>query len=1002
MKTLFKILFLLLPFIAGAQTHPYTPSENTGLNKPPAVINSPLDARSYYYDAAHFVRRPYQSLTEVRATLTTTASRVGQFPIIVNTTGTIGTDWKLTGGVNSVYWFRNCTDDTCLVLNSATVQPGFGMRVVGETASVDSNVVALKTDTLPYNVSSQDFSVSNVGTLELKTPYTVLPNVILLRTLPNSTRAYAATQVFRTYENKSVSDFLADTLDTTTPDDGVMVLVHTTTGVRWKRYINMFVDVRWFGAIGNNIHDDTQAFQNCWNWIVNTGIRYVYYIPSGTFKITQTLLFEGTSNNQFPRILGSSKGIGSGASTLMWQGAGGDTLLTIRHMIYSSIENVEFSGFNGSYAGEPSCLIYFAYAYAGNYSTTNKIINCSFGNVGGDSSACVKVNVGGPWQNYQVDELTFDHCIFSGNGLLAPLLSWHAVWLGRANTKNFFFRGCNMTGFSEAAINAGYCGPIHSQENLISTCGYAFHLDNETTLVSENDYSESCGQILGGPGGTSMGSFTFIGYEDHSANWAGTVGYNPAYPTTNPYRIEGKGPLTLIGCTFNQGDSVSKIHWDMESDASGLVAINNNFTLAREGRSPFYTSSGPWEIGTQDRHESVQMYNEYHLTSINNWGVTPGGGITWKLPNLQSEPNLLMGLTRIKPVFGKPTTGRWFVGDRVLNLADVTRGIGGDGRPIIKEWVCTRMGMFKTVSITGTSRAGSAWIRSLSSTATILKGDIVSLSGGNGSLGFSNYTYEIAEVRGDSLRISGFSFAASSSTTVTITNQSPVFSAVGSAFGTLAERDALNSTLTVNDRNYMFQVTTDSSQWIWRGGSWLQLGAPSGITTIGNIGNPFQSLWKIVGSNIYGRTMQPNGPLSFSTLPSPNDSTIIFSVTISAPDQNLKYNSANGQITTNSAFITLTDGATITWDATLGFNAKVTLGGNRALAITNPQNGQVYTLQVTQDGTGSRTLSLPSGSKVFNGGAGVISLSTAGGSLDEISCVYNGTNFVWTAAKNAN
>lgn len=54
---------------------------------------------------------------------------------------------------------------------------------------------------------------------------------------------------------------------------------------------------------------------------------------------------------------------------------------------------------------------------------------------------------------------------------------------------------------------------------------------------------------------------------------------------------------------------------------------------------------------------------------------------------------------------------------------------------------------------------------------------------------------------------------------------------------------------------------------------------------------------------------------------------------------------------------TLTDGATITPDFSVGNNFSVTLGGNRTLA--NPTNltaGQSGVIFITQDGTGSRTL----------------------------------------------
>ncbi len=83
---------------------------------------------------------------------------------------------------------------------------------------------------------------------------------------------------------------------------------------------------------------------------------------------------------------------------------------------------------------------------------------------------------------------------------------------------------------------------------------------------------------------------------------------------------------------------------------------------------------------------------------------------------------------------------------------------------------------------------------------------------------------------------------------------------------------------------------------------------------------------------------------------------------------------------------TLTDGATITPDGNAGFNFKVTLGGNRTLANpTNMKTGQSGIIIVTQDATGSRTLTFGSNWR-FAGGAVVGGiLTTAANSVDVIS-----------------
>lgn len=102
---------------------------------------------------------------------------------------------------------------------------------------------------------------------------------------------------------------------------------------------------------------------------------------------------------------------------------------------------------------------------------------------------------------------------------------------------------------------------------------------------------------------------------------------------------------------------------------------------------------------------------------------------------------------------------------------------------------------------------------------------------------------------------------------------------------------------------------------------------------------------------------------------------------------------------------TLTDGATVTWNySTAGAEAKVTLGGNRSLSITNLPAGEVVylSLEVIQDGSGSRTLNLPASTKVVNGGAGAITLTTTPSSIDIITFRWNGTTLFATYGTNFN
>lgn len=96
--------------------------------------------------------------------------------------------------------------------------------------------------------------------------------------------------------------------------------------------------------------------------------------------------------------------------------------------------------------------------------------------------------------------------------------------------------------------------------------------------------------------------------------------------------------------------------------------------------------------------------------------------------------------------------------------------------------------------------------------------------------------------------------------------------------------------------------------------------------------------------------------------------------------------------------VALTDAATIAVDASLGRIYRVTLGGNRTLgAPTNGEDGQEIEFEITQDGTGSRTLALASGAGGYVLPAAIANttLTTTAAALDIIRCRYNSAKDRW-------
>jgi hypothetical protein len=95
-----------------------------------------------------------------------------------------------------------------------------------------------------------------------------------------------------------------------------------------------------------------------------------------------------------------------------------------------------------------------------------------------------------------------------------------------------------------------------------------------------------------------------------------------------------------------------------------------------------------------------------------------------------------------------------------------------------------------------------------------------------------------------------------------------------------------------------------------------------------------------------------------------------------------------GALASASAFISLTDAATVAWDTSQGFNATITLGGNRTIgAPTNLKDGVTYTLNLVQDATGSR---VPTWNAIWDfGAAGTPTLQTTAGKTDKVIAQYN-------------
>ena len=98
----------------------------------------------------------------------------------------------------------------------------------------------------------------------------------------------------------------------------------------------------------------------------------------------------------------------------------------------------------------------------------------------------------------------------------------------------------------------------------------------------------------------------------------------------------------------------------------------------------------------------------------------------------------------------------------------------------------------------------------------------------------------------------------------------------------------------------------------------------------------------------------------------------------------------------SKAFIGLIGSTTISWDY-----SQITMSSDRTLLEpTNVSDGDYGTLVITQNVVGGWGLTLPASFKVVNGGGGAITLSTAANSIDTISWVKKGSDFLVSVGLN--
>jgi len=307
-----------------------------------------------------------------------------------------------------------------------------------------------------------------------------------------------------------------------------------------------------------------------------------------------------------------------------------------------------------------------------------------------------------------------------------------------------------------------------------------------------------------------------------------------------------------------------------------------------------------------------------------------------------------------------------------------------------------KMADVATATFKGRTSAGTGDPEDLTATqATALLNAMVGDSGSGGTKGLVP-----APAAGDTaankfLKANG-TWAAPSGAGDTVGPASSTDNAIARFDGTTGKL-LQNSAVTIDDSN---NLSTPGSISTGVGGSVagnIALGQGT-ATSVAASTVQFQAPTSVTGYNLVFPGATGNGFLNWSN--SANVATATFKA---APSGTVVGDTDTQTLThktlTNPAITvqTLTDAATISWNADSGNMATVTLGGNRTMAApTNLKAGGSYSLTVTQDGTGSRTITWNS---VFKWASGTApTLTTTASRTDLITCISNdGTNLLCNA-----
>jgi hypothetical protein len=421
-----------------------------------------------------------------------------------------------------------------------------------------------------------------------------------------------------------------------------------------------FLHARDFGAVGDEVADDTAAIQALFNHAtalnaigISVAIQF-----NGVYKITSTISFTGTSGTGIcvRGEVGSTRA--PGGTRLKWAGASGGTLFKISGINASTFEELDFDG-----QGTADIVFWLRSAQPEGGQGTSGITFYRCGFSSGKPGTGVNFAAGEANNGLQCDNVYFDQCFFGGYGVQGVGTVTHCGFktLSTGNTKDFSFNHCSFGEF-----DYGIDWSLGSSIMRLYACQFGNHYiacarRGGAQMSFDHCYCESGnghGVILESAGlGANFGMLMMT-----NCDWNMTV------PAGDPVMIQ-PGYVHLVGNTFRNAGACPWIEF-----GGGLYGTNNAESIY--SRNNFFFGNTPANNPNGHRFAPFRInFGEVHPDYINDRQMSissrfDSGGVDGAMDRLKAWDADIGNHTRLAPFTDEmKTTGMTVLGDAELRTS---------------------------------------------------------------------------------------------------------------------------------------------------------------------------------------------------------------------------------------------------------------------------------------------------------------------------------------------